>query len=131
MLRLCDIKLVCSKEELARIPVGKVLINTINAHSYNVAQSDQLFADALRNGITELRNHGITELRNHGDSEIRRDGITGECVKYLIPDGASIVKACRWLKTKSQPKERIAGWDLFSFEMERLERKSEQLIVSG
>ena len=41
------------------------------------------------------------------------------------------MKACRWLKAKSQPKERIAGWDLFSFEMERLERKSEQLIVNS
>ena len=39
---------------------------------------------------------------------------------YLIPDGESIVKACRWLKGKSQPKERIAGWDLFAFEMEKV-----------
>ena len=30
------------------------------------------------------------------------------------------------MKTKSQPKERIAGWDLFSFEMNALERKSAQ-----
>ena len=45
----------------------------------------------------------------------------------LIPDGVSIVKACRWIKAKSQPKERIAGWDLFSFEMEKLERESEEL----
>ena len=42
---------------------------------------------------------------------------------YLIPDGASIVKACRWLKAKSQPKERIAGWDLFTFEMQRLNER--------
>ena len=41
----------------------------------------------------------------------------------LIPDGVSIVKACKWIKAKSQPKERIAGWDLFSFEMEKLERE--------
>ena len=39
---------------------------------------------------------------------------------YLMPDGASIVMACRWLKAKSQPKERIAGWDLFAFEMGRI-----------
>ena len=45
----------------------------------------------------------------------------------LIPDGVSIVKACKWIKAKSQPKERIAGWDLFSFEMEKLERESEEL----
>ena len=36
---------------------------------------------------------------------------------YLIPDGASIVKACRWLKAKSRPTERVAGWDLFEYEM--------------
>lgn len=91
MLRLKDIKIVCSMEELAAIPEGKVLINTINAHSYNTAQKDELFAESLLNGDA------------------------------LIPDGASVVKACRWLKAKSQPKERIAGWDLFVFEMGRLE----------
>ena len=47
MLRLKDIKIVCSKEELAAIPDGKVLINTINAHSYNTAQKDELFAKSL------------------------------------------------------------------------------------
>lgn len=91
MLRLKDTPIVESKEQLAHIPEGKVLINTINAHSYNVAQKDDAFAEALRGG------------------------------DYLIPDGASILKACRWLKAKSLPKERIAGWDLFSFEMNRLE----------
>ena len=91
MLRLKDIKIVCSKEELAAIPDGKVLINTINAHSYNTAQKDELFAEALKNGDA------------------------------LIPDGASVVKACRWLKAKYLPKERIAGWDLFEYEMGRLE----------
>ncbi len=90
MLALSELELVGSKEELAAIPEGKVLINTINAHSYNVAQKDQEFAEALRGG------------------------------DYLIPDGSSIVKACRWLKGKSQPKERIAGWDLFAFEMQRM-----------
>ena len=94
MLRLKDLKIVESKEELARIPAGKVLINTINAHSYNTAQKDPLFAEALSKG------------------------------DYLIPDGASIVMACRWLKAKSQPKERIAGWDLFVHEMEILNERS-------
>ena len=54
-----------------------------------------------------------------------------ECVKFLIADGASVVKACRWLKAKSQPKERIAGWDLFTFEMQRLEENSFRFQVSG
>lgn len=86
-----------SKADLASLPKGKLLINTINAHSFNTAKKDRLFADALTNG------------------------------DVLIPDGVSIVKACKWIKAKSQPKERIAGWDLFSFEMEKLERESEEL----
>ena len=90
MFRLKDLPLVESRAALSAVPRGKVLINTINAHSYNVAQKDERFAEALRNG---------------------------DC---LIPDGASIVKACQWLKAKSRPKERIAGWDLFVAEMERL-----------
>lgn len=96
MLRLKDISIVESKEQLALIPEGKVLINTINAHSYNVAQKDDTFAEALRGG------------------------------DYLIPDGASIVKACRWLNAKCQPKKRIAGWDLFLFEMDNLKKKNEE-----
>ena len=90
MLELKKLDIVPNRAALAQIPAGKILINTINAHSYNTAQKDELFAEALKKG------------------------------DYLIPDGASIVKACRWLKAKSQPTERIAGWDLFSFEMERL-----------
>lgn len=93
MFRLKDLDILGSKAELAALPEGKLLINTINAHSYNTARKDGLFAEALSNG------------------------------DVLIPDGVSIVKACRWIKAKSQPKERIAGWDLFSFEMENLERK--------
>lgn len=90
MLRLQELDIVESKDQLALIPEGKVLINTIYAYSYVVAQRDDLFARALVN------------------------------CDYLMPDGASVVMACRWLKAKCQPKERIAGWDLFSFEMRRI-----------
>ena len=117
MFRLSDITLVGSMEELRGIPEGKVLINTINAHSYNVAQKDEEFAEALRT----IDNSQFFDERS-GKAERTIDN---GCVKYLIPDGASIVKACRWLKAKSQPKERIAGWDLFAFEMQRLEGRSE------
>ena len=96
MLRLRDLILVDSREALLHIPNGKVLINTINAHSYNTAQKDALFAEALKNG------------------------------DYLIPDGASIVKACRWVKAKSRPKERIAGWDLFVYEMNKVNEECRQ-----
>ena len=97
MFCLKSLDILGSKAELASLPEGKLLINTINAHSYNTARKDSLFAEALTNG------------------------------DVLIPDGVSIVKACKWIKAKSQPKERIAGWDLFSFEMEKLERESEEL----
>lgn len=84
------LKIVESREVLYSIPDGKVLINTINAHSYNTALEDDSFAEALQKG------------------------------DYLVPDGMSIVKACKFLKAKSRPKERIAGWDLFVYEMQRL-----------
>ena len=94
MFCLKSLEIFGSKAELASLPEGKLLINTINAHSYNTARKDSLFAEALTNG------------------------------DVLLPDGVSIVKACKWIKAKSQPKERIAGWDLFAFEMEKLERES-------
>lgn len=90
MLNLKNIDILESKEALARLPEGKLLINTINAHSYNTALKDELFAEALIKG------------------------------DVLIPDGASIVMACEFLKAKSRPKERIAGWDLFVHEMGRI-----------
>ena len=125
MMRLSDLILVCSKQELAHIPEGKVLINTINAHSYNVAQKDKVFAESL--------NPCGYENEKYNEDENEKGG---ECRKYLIPDGASIVKACRWLKGKSQPKERIAGWDLFAFEMQRMnenqnENKKRKVMFMG
>lgn len=101
MLKLKDIKIVESKKELEALPEGKLLINTINAHSYNTALKDAFFAEALMKGDA------------------------------LIPDGASIVMACRKLKAKSQPTERIAGWDLFTMEMERLNQKGGTCFFMG
>lgn len=93
LMKLKNIIILESKDRLQKLPDKKVLINTINAHSYNTALKDPLFAEALTKG------------------------------DVLIPDGASVVMACKWLKAKSQPKERIAGWDLFVFEMEKLNAK--------
>lgn len=101
MLQLKSLSLLESRDDLLSLPDGKLLINTINAHSYNTAQKDALFAEAL------------------------------VCGDVLIPDGASIVKACRWLKAKSQPRERIAGWDLFMTEMERLNAKGGRCMFMG
>lgn len=101
MFRLKNLNILGSKAELAALPEGKLLINTINAHSYNTARKDELFAEALTNG------------------------------DVLIPDGVSIVKACRWIKGKSLPKERIAGWDLFEFEMNKLEECGMKNVECG
>ena len=101
MLKLGDLDILESKDALKDIPEGKKLINTINAHSFNTAQKDELFAEALKNG------------------------------DYLIPDGASIVKACRILNAHSQPRERVAGWDLFEFEMARLNEKGGRCMFMG
>lgn len=95
MLSLHDLNILPNRQALAELPQGKVLINTINAHSYNVAQEDALFAEALLKG------------------------------DVLTADGASIVHACRWLRTPSQPTERVAGWDVFEYEMAVLERRAE------
>lgn len=99
--RLTNLNILGSRAELSALPEGKLLINTINAHSYNVARRDGEFAEALTNGDA------------------------------LIPDGMSIVKACHWLKAKSQPKERIAGWDLFSHEMARLDEASRKAMEAA
>ena len=100
-LRLKTVKIVESRAELEQMPEGKLLINTINAHSYNTALKDPQFAQALVGG------------------------------DRLIPDGVSIVKACRWLRAQSQPRERIAGWDLFNFEMERLNQRGGKCFFMG
>ena len=101
MFQLKTLDILGSKAELASLPEGKLLINTINAHSYNTARKDALFAEALTKG------------------------------DVLIPDGVSIVKACRRIHAKSQPKERVAGWDLFAFEMDRLEKKGGTVMFMG
>lgn len=100
-MRLKDLDILTSRAELAKLPEGKLLINTINAFSYDNARKDAMFSEALQKG-------GV-----------------------LIPDGISIVKACRFLNAKSQPKERIAGWDLFVFEMEKLNRVGGKVMFLG
>lgn len=99
--RLRDLELVESIEQLRNIPNGKVLINTINAHSYNTALGDKLFAEALTKG------------------------------DYLLPDGMSIVRACKMLKAKSRPQERITGWDMFCHEMEKLNSRGGKCFFMG
>ena len=92
-MRINDLTLVRSRAEMAGWPDGIFLIDTVNAHSFVVAQKDSAFADALLSADA------------------------------LLPDGISIVKACRWLKMQSAPVEKIAGADLFAYEMGKLEEK--------
>lgn len=101
MIQIKQLTLLISQKELKKLPEGKLLINTINAHSYNTALKDEIFAEALQNG------------------------------DVLIPDGASIVKACKFLKAQSQPLERCAGWDLFTFEMNKLNLKGGKCFFMG
>lgn len=100
-MRLKDLDILTSRAELAKLPEGKLLINTINAFSYDNARKDVLFSEALQKG------------------------------DVLIPDGISIVKACRFLNAKSQPKERIAGWNLFEYEMGKLNRVGGKVMFLG
>jgi len=100
-IKLKDIKLALSINELQTLPSGKIMINTINAYSYNIAKKNKLFEEAL----------------------IKSD--------ILLPDGVSIVMACKWLKAKYQPKKRITGWDLFTFEMKRLNEKGGKCLFMG
>ena len=100
-MKLKDLDILTSRAELAKLPEGKLLINTINAFSYDNARKDELFSEALQKG------------------------------DVLIPDGISIVKACRFLNAKSQPKERIAGWDLFEYEMGKLNRVGGKVMFLG
>lgn len=99
MLKLKTISLLGNRSELDSLPDGKLLINTINAHSYNTALKDPAFAEALQQG------------------------------DVLIPDGASIVLALRFLKNRKI--ERIAGWDLFLYEMHRLNEKGGTCFFLG
>ena len=90
-MRLKELDILEHSSKLDSLPDGKLVINTINAHSYNMAQRDMLFAEALSKG------------------------------NVLIPDGTSIVKAIKLLKGIKI--ERIAGWDLFVFEMKKMNTK--------
>ena len=68
MLSLHELDLVPDRRALDLLPEGKLLVNTVNAHSFVTAQKDAEFASALRAGDA------------------------------LLPDGISIVWACKFLK---------------------------------
>lgn len=100
-MKISDLHLTKSRADMDAWPEGKFLIDTVNAHSFVVARKDGVFAKAL----------------------MRADA--------LLPDGISIVKACRWLGTKNAPVEKIAGADLFAYEMGKLEEKGGTCFFLG
>jgi N-acetylglucosaminyldiphosphoundecaprenol N-acetyl-beta-D-mannosaminyltransferase len=77
----------------------KLLITTLNAHSYNIAQSNLAFAEALKHS------------------------------NVLLPDGISIVWAKRFLDGTALKK--IAGADLFHYEMNRLNESQGSCFFLG
>ncbi len=54
MFRLKTLTILGSKAELALLPEGKLLINTVNAHSFNTVRKDALFAETLTKGGTVM-----------------------------------------------------------------------------
>lgn len=100
-LKLRDLTLLPKRADLSSLPEGKLLINTINAHSFNTAQNDQLFADSL-----------------------------SKC-DVLLPDGASILLACKLLGLKNCPEQRTPGWDLFVYEMNALNQRGGKVMFMG
>jgi N-acetylglucosaminyldiphosphoundecaprenol N-acetyl-beta-D-mannosaminyltransferase len=78
---------------------GKALISTINAHCYNLAQTDSFYQDTLINS------------------------------DVLIPDGISIVWAVKWLT--GQNIKKIAGADLFFYELKRLQQTGGKCFFLG
>ena len=69
---------------------------------------------------------GILAFVNH----LTEGPIAAQKVKALN-DGIGIVKACQWLKMENAPLEKIAGTDLFLYEMDRLERRGGVCFFMG
>lgn len=100
-LRLTELNLLKKKEDLRNLPEGKLLINTINAYSFNLAQRDEPFIETLKN------------------------------CDVLIPDGASIIWACNFLNHPNPPESRTAGWDLFVYEMHKWNARGGKVMFFG
>lgn len=86
-------------KSLSDLEDKKMLITTLNAHSYNVSGRDDMFAESL----------------------LKSD--------VLIPDGVSVVFALKWIKGLRLKK--IAGADLFFYEMDRMQEKKGKVFFLG
>lgn len=101
MVKLSSFHFLRNREELAAVPDGKYLINTLNAYSFNMVQHDPEFEAALRGG------------------------------DYLLPDGYGMVWGGKRLKMPDRPLERVAGWDFFIIEMGKLNEKGGKVMFMG
>ena len=101
MVKLSSFHFLRNGEELAAVPDGKCLINTLNAYSFNMVQHDPDFEAALRGG------------------------------DYLLPDGYGMVWGGKRLKMPDRPLERVAGWDFFIIEMGKLNEKGGKVMFMG
>lgn len=90
---------LCSSLNCIELTAKRTILNTINAHSYNVAKKDKLFAKILL------------------ESDV------------LLADGQSIVWAKNFLS--GEKLTRIAGFDLFQWEMERLNKSNGRCFFLG
>ena len=86
-------------QPLSAISQPKVLINTLNAHSFNTSLDDKDFEKALQYSLV------------------------------LLPDGISVVWAKRMLT--GEKLQKIAGADLFFYEMKRLNLKGGKCFFLG
>lgn len=74
----------------------------------------------------------IATINAHSYNVARRDPFFSKCLKesdVLLPDGISIVWAVNWLDGREVNK--IAGADLFFYEMERLQKKGGRCFFLG
>lgn len=99
MFTLKTIYLLKNLDSILSINKKNIQINTINAHSYNVAQKDNSFAEVL----------------------LQSD--------FLLPDGQSIVWAKQILS--GEKFTRIAGFDLFQWELDRLNHANGKCFFLG
>ncbi len=74
----------------------------------------------------------ITTLNAHSFNTVRRDPVFFEALQasdVLLPDGISVVFGARWLQGKKLKK--IAGDDLFKYEMKRIQEKGGTCFFLG
>ena len=92
-MKFREIVWVRSRKEMENWPEGKFLVAAVNYRTFAISRGDIMLSSSL----------------------LEADA--------LLPDGADIVKACKWLKLPDAPEEKIDGADVVYFELERLKKE--------